>query len=294
MTDSYKLDEVEKDGTDWLKTALSLGHVEHPGALSPLSFTGTGRHSITKEVLSKYLVASINIVNRQNMLIGKLREQAHVLKTDVIKCQGSVIKLQEDLIAAKDQQLDALQTVIVASVQDTVKTEFKSYSEAAKATQPQTVSNTGPSTAFSEDTLKTLLKHVVAEEDRSRNLMIFGLRESDDEHLGDKVSEVFEHLGEKPKVEASRLGKKGSSTTARPVKVTLSSSTIVHQILVNARNLRQSEKHKSVFLTPDRSMEQQALRKQLVLDLKKKKEEQPKRRHYIKGTQLYSVDVPVN
>ena len=41
-----------------------------------------------------------------------------------------------------------------------------------------------------------------------------------------KVTEVFESLGEKSRVEASRLGKKSGSATG-PVKVTLSSSTIV-------------------------------------------------------------------
>ena len=115
--------------------------------------------------------------------------------------------------------------------------------------------------------------------------------ESNDEQLCDKGSAVFEELGEKPKVEASRLGMK--SCSSRPVKVTLSSPTIVQQILAKARNLRKSEKHKSIFLSPDRSMEQRALQKQLVLDLKKKKQEEPNKRHYIKGAQLCSVDVPV-
>ena len=277
----YRFDELEKDGTDWVKDVCSLINVLSPGAVSRQSFMG--RSSITKEVLAKHLVESLQLVNRQNLLIAHLREQAQVLKTNVISCQDSVIKLQEELMAAKDQQLDALQTAVVASV----KTEMKSYSEAVKANQPSTAS----SAVISEDSMKSLVKQVVAEEDRSRNLMMFCLPESNDEQLSDKVTKVFGQLEEKPKIEACRLGKKSSST--RPVKVTLSSSTIVQQILAKARNLRQSEDYKHIFLSPDRSVEERALHKQLVLDLKKKKEEEPGKRHYIKGGQLCSVDLPV-
>ena len=53
--------------------------------------------------------------------------------------------------------------------------------------------------------LKTLwqnvIKDVVAEGDRSRNLMLFGLNEDE----GELLSELLE-LGEKPKIEASRIG----------------------------------------------------------------------------------------
>ena len=73
------------------------------------------------------------------------------------------------------------------------------------------------------------------EEGLSRNIMVFGLQEGDEESedLNLKVGAVFGHLGEKPRLEAVRLGKKSQtgSEGARPVKVTLSSSSFVHQIL---------------------------------------------------------------
>jgi hypothetical protein len=282
----YKFDELESDGAEWLKAACSLVNVT-PGLAGNVSHTSfLNRPAITKDVLAKYLADSMKLVNRQNMLISHLREQAQVLKTNVITCQDSVITLQNELIGAKDQQLHALQTAVVATVEDTVKTEIQSYSEAIKASQPQIIS----SAAISEDSVKSLVKQVVAEEDRSRNLMMFCLAESNDEQLCDEVNKVFEQLGEKPKIEVCRLGKKSSST--RPVKVTLSSSTFVQQILSKARNLRQSEDFKHIFLSPDRSVEERALHKQLVMDLKKKKEEEPGKRHFIKGGQLCSVVPP--
>ena len=71
--------------------------------------------------------------------------------------------------------------------------------------------------------------------------MVFGLPEGGaNKKLAEKISELFEELGEKP----TRLGISGSSRSdkQRPVKVVLSGSTIVKQIM---------RKAKKVFLTPD-------------------------------------------
>ncbi len=54
-----------------------------------------------------------------------------------------------------------------------------------------------------------------------------------------------------------------------------------------------SDKHKTIFVSPDRSVEQRAQQKQLVIDLKKKTQAEPEKRHYIKGGQVCSVDIPV-
>ena len=76
--------------------------------------------------------------------------------------------------------------------------------------------------------LKTLrqnvIKDVVAEGDRSRNLMLFGLNEDEGELLSEKVVQVLLELGEKPKIEAGRIGlnkiKDKKKVTDRPIKVT--------------------------------------------------------------------------
>ena len=106
---------------------------------------------------------------------------------------------------------------------------------------------------MSPSTLQTVVKRVVEEEDRSRNLVIFGLAEEDGEKVTEKVGEVFEAVGEKPTVEACRIGKKKTNleNACRPVKVTVSSSLMVTQILTKARKLRLSEKFKTVFVSPD-------------------------------------------
>jgi len=294
--------EVEEDGDGWVKRCLDYVSANHVSALSKKSFMKPG---LTKDLLSGLLYDAVTIMNGQNMLVANLRAQTQALKTETISCQAKVIKLQEDLLSAKEEQLNALKTsvedsvksavevTVKTAVEDSVKTEFQTYSEAVQAHIPAPSS---PSAVVNQETLRSVVKHVVEEEDRSRNLMVFGLPEGDDndKQLNSRVCEVFEHLGVKPRVEASRLGvKTKSSKSPRPIKVTLSSSTVVRQILLKARNLRLSDNYESIFLAPDRSIEQRAQQKELVDGLKRKKAEEPDKRHFIKRGQICTSDVPV-
>ena len=91
-----------------------------------------------------------------------------------------------------------------SSVAETVKAEFVSYSAAVKKNQ-------STSSPIAPETLKSVVRKVAEEDDRSRSLMVFGLPEEGDEQLHDKVSAVFQEFGEKPRMEASRLGEKKGS-----------------------------------------------------------------------------------
>ena len=241
--------------------------------------------------MAERLAEVMRIVERQNEYIIHLEKQAQELKSDVIINQGTVIDLQQELIAAKNEQLTELKTTVVTSVEDTVKTELKSYSEAVN----QSSNRLNAGTLYDQKMLKSVVKDVVAEEDRSRNLMLFGLEEEQEEHISEKVSQVPVELGEKPIIEASRIGVKlkdykAAKKPARPVKVTVSSSTIVQQILSKARSLRNSEYYKKVFISADRSTEQRAQHRELVQELKRRRTEEPDKRFYIRGGQLCSVE----
>ena len=126
--------------------------------------------------------------------------------------------------------------------------------------------------------------------------MVFGLPEdsNETETLNGKVVAVFAELGEKPRtVEVTRLGKaKTDSVQVRPraVKVTLSSSTTVHQLLMKARGLRQSEIYSKVFICPDLSQEERTERRELVEEQKRLSTEQPNKKHFIKAGRVHSVE----
>ncbi len=224
---------------------------------------------------------------QQHNIIKEMRGQAQVLKSEMINCQSAAIKLQQELISAKTDQAASIQSSLTASVETAV---VKSFSEAVQAVKANPVPDNARSTAVShQETLKSVVKHVIAEEDRSRNLMLFGIDENFAEQLHVNVSSIFDELGEKPRFEAVRLGQKKTGKTPRPVKVSLSSSDAVQQMLRKARNLRKSVKYKNVFMAPDRCVEERALQKTLVLDLKRKRREEKDKRHFIKGGEIQSI-----
>ena len=87
--------------------------------------------------------------------------------------------------------------------------------------------------------------------DRSKNLLVFGLQEEDGGIVGERVSELFWTLGEKPRPEeVLRLGKK-SIGQHRPVMVKLRTSAAAAGVLKKSQGLRNSEKFRTVFISPD-------------------------------------------
>ena len=265
-------------------------HSQVVGQVSASSFTA--RRDITKEMLAKKLSSVLNIINRQNEYITHLEKQCQNLKSEVIINQGAVIDLQKELIASKSVQLTDLKTTVadmVESVQQEAKSAqqslTKSFSDALKSGN---VANA--STVISKDTLKKVAKEIVVEEELSKNIMVFGLQEGENEELSSKVEQVFQSLGEKPCFEAARLGKK-SNSTVRPVKVNLRSSATVQQILKKSSLLCKIEQFKTVFLSPDRTAEQRAQQKELVQELKQKRTEAGNgKKFFIKGGIICCVD----
>ncbi len=71
--------------------------------------------------MAKSLSDVLRIVERQQQYILYLERQSQRLKFDVITDQGSVVDLQKELLAAKDQQLNDMKASVVTSVEDTVK-----------------------------------------------------------------------------------------------------------------------------------------------------------------------------
>ena len=195
-----------------------------------------------------------------------------------------MVTLQRDLLAEKDCQLTELRTSVVESVETTVKEGFKSYRDVLQE------SCKAPSSKLQAD-LKTVVKSVVEEEDRSRSFMLLGLKEDTGEDVSGKVGDVLLQLNLKPKVDVSRIGSGVPSTSQesanrkpRSVKVTVASSAIVKEILSRAKHLKNCFGFKGVYISPDRSVEQRAEHRKLVLELEQRLVDQPGKRHFIRGS----------
>ncbi|KAL5256848.1 hypothetical protein ACHWQZ_G011945 [Mnemiopsis leidyi] len=245
---------------------------------------GVKNRAMTKEVMAKLLSTAFSIVKSQETVIQNLETNLEEyycelsdaaaenkkLKSEcaleVVDLQRDVVKLQRELLSEKEKQLSDLRATVVASVEDTVKAEFKSYSSVVQKTQP-------PSPVIAPSTLKSVVRTVVEEGDRSRSVMVFGLEENKDEKLRDMVTRI------------------GSSTRkTRPVKVTIGSSVIAREILRKSKQLKNTAKFKTVYISPDRTIEQREEHKTLVLELKRRQADEPNKRHYIKGNCVCSVE----
>ena len=317
VAERYKFSDVEQDGRNFFSD-LSEGCKTHNAeniTLAMLQKLGT------KDVLTDWLFKALQLIIRQHnfainqrVYISQYKNDIISLQSDLLQYKGDVIKLQSDLIDANKDSSNCCEKLqfseefsdsIEEAVERSVKKNFKlgmgkvekcistgigqSYSEVVASGN---VVNSGAS-IISSETVKTVAKQIIAEDELSKNLMVFNLPEADNEDVHGSVGEVFEELGEKPKLEAVRLGTKMESKV-RPVKVTLSSASVVQQILSKSRKLRVTDKFKSVYLSADRSVEERSRRRELVVQLKEKKEAEPTKRHYIKGDEILSVDLKNN
>jgi hypothetical protein len=271
----YNFADVERDGKFFTTEMFKLCKVHEMNSITAESLTKIG----TKDVLAKCLANALQLMDRQHNFAINLRVHMSSYQQDIIKLQSDVIDAQAKAL----QITERISSSISKTVEQSVESGFqKSYKDAFSA------ENIPSSTIISQATIKSVAKQLVIEEELSRNIMVFGLPEEENEDICKNVGNVFEELGEKPKVQATRLGKKKS--VARPVKVTFSSATTVKQILMNSKKLRQIEKYKNVFLSPDRTIDQRVQHRELVQQLKDKTKEEPLRYHYIKGGLICSTD----
>ena len=207
------------------------------------------------------------------------------VKAELAEARKRIIQLQDELIDCKNNQLQALQSDVRTSVQSTVKEELRTFSA---------VVSSQPAPPIPTDTVKTLVKTVVEQEDRSKCVVMFGVPEEKDEgedELLKKVDEVLLEVGEKPRVTVSRIGAKPKDPKKiRPVKVTVGSSVAAAQILAKSRFLSTSKKHSGVFISPDRSPSERVQHRLLVQQLRELKTSDPNKRHYIYDGKIVSAD----
>ena len=280
--DMKEIEDLLGKSAAWLPKAM-----EQVGCTAPVNVTSAACKRATRETLALLFAESYHLVRFQNERMKQLKAELTSTKSQLIENQKWVISLQEQVIDSKEEQLEAVQTAVKTTVEDSVKEQFKSYSDAV---QENVMVCQPDSPSLTPEFLKEVVQAVVQKEDRSRNLMVFGLPEEENDNLTERVQEVFQHIGFKPTMEVSRVGRVSKEKKKRPVKVTLSTSSVAYQILSQARKLHKSDNFGSVFIRPDRSQEERAQNKLLVQELIKKRDEEPGKRHFIKGGTIHSVE----
>ena len=101
-------------------------------------------------------------------------KELHELRKDTIECQRTVIKLQQEVIEAKDTQLKSV-TATVAEKVGEVTREVRDYSAAVTS---NSVGNTGTvlSSSQVQKAVKTALSDKADEESRKCNVVVFVYR----------------------------------------------------------------------------------------------------------------------
>ncbi len=274
--DVDELDDIDAVQSQWIEKVKKELKCEEEDNLSKELFSRPN-----KSVLSQWLAEAREVMCRQREMMESMKQVIGTMKTEARADKATVIKLQGEMLERKEEQLASLQTAVRNSVQDSVKTEIQTYSAALK--KPTAAE------AISPGAFKKVVKDVIMEEDRSKNIMVFGLVEEAGEKLDEKISDIFQELGEKPRCSAVRVGKAPLTVKGcRPVKVALPSPTSVRQLLMKAKLLKQIARLKAVYLSPDKSQEDRKLHRLLVSELKKKREEQKTHDHFIRGGKVVS------
>ena len=208
--------------------------------------------------------------------IDSRNERIDELQRSKIDDQQTIIKLHEEISKKRSDEL----IDVKSTVQSTVQSEMQSYSEIAKKNCPPTT--------LTSKTIEAAVKRVCDREDRSRNVIVYGVEETNGDVLQDKVKKILEEIDERPVMrDCVRVGvKRSGATLPRPVKFSLSNADHVAQGLRSARRLHTIEGYKSVYICPDRTVQERKSYK-----LKEKRKSEPNRTHSIRNNRIVSSEM---
>ena len=229
---------------------------------------------LNKNPLAKYVESLVNLMEKNIELCKSAAGKMDQLKSEKIADQKILLDIQKG-------QVD--------SVKDTVKSEMKSWVDVVKKN-----TNQRNGKQLTENSVKQAVRIVNEEERRSKNLMIYGCDEKENEATPDTVEtvqDVYKKLGtfSMPKtVDIYRMGKKEAGKP-RPIKIEFTTAGDVDFALAHARNLRTSNL-KNVYLGPDRTKEQRVAHSKLVNEMKQMIQQDPNKHYFIRYNRICSVD----
>ena len=237
-------------------------------------------NKLNKGPLSEYLSNFVKLIESSMNLCKAAAGSIDEMKTKVLDTQTQLIECQKKEIS---------------SVKELVQAETKTWADLFKKNSNQVKLTT-------QKSVKDAIKAVNEEEERSRNVIIYGVKEEeneDEEGTDDiKINPLPGQITMISKqIECSdiyvrnmdRIGKK-TSGKVRPIKIELESSLDVASFLSNAHKLKASDDYKMVYLAPDRTAEQRAAHNKLVNRMKELIKEDSSRHYFIRNDKIESTD----
>ena len=234
------------------------------------------KNNVVKAQMAEWLYTAIELLNRCCLpLMSSARTTIEQLQEEKINDQRTIIELQEKLISKKDENLGL--------VSQTVEKELKSYSSALQQSC---------STALSPTNIATAVKKIVKEEDRTKEVVVFGVDEEAGECVTTKISGILQQLDEKPRITGCRrIGQTVTDGSAkRPIIFSVKSTDVVYQILRKAKRLKDIEGFKTVYISPNRTLDERISRQKLVNELKERRLGDPSGRYFIRRGEIVKAD----
>ena len=220
---------------------------------------------LNKDVLSSFVDSLAGVTGSSQHMLRSAAEQIDALNSENMKLQNSIICLNNDIAQKQSDEL--------LSVKSTVEAEMKTWANVVA----ESCSN---KSAVTPQNLKVAVRTLVSEEDRSQNILVYGAAEGVKEKQ--LLTDIFQQIDTEPEVvEHYRIGTVKDNSN-RPIKVKLRRPGAVRDVLINAKKLKGHDKLGSIFISPDRSVEERKAHKQLIDEMKKKRNEDPTKYYFIK------------
>ena len=263
------LHDAEKKITTCFDSLLSVANRKK---IQDLNEKVLNCNQVKKSDLASAIVTLVNILDSTHGVLKSASVKIEDLLSDQVEDKKTIIQLQKKSLESKDKE--------IAAVQSTVKSEIKTFAEIVKS---------GTSSSVTTQNIQRAVKSAVSEDQRGKNVVIFGLQEDgNDDRLRARVTVMTKLIVEGRETAAVkdviRIGAvKSGESGCRPVKVSFENKEVATSVISSAKKLRQSPVYKSVYVSPDRSAEERTERKKLVSQLKQKIEKEPGLYHFING-----------
>ena len=232
-----------------------------------------------KSDMASWILKLMAQLQKNLKIMDEAISEVDLARQESKKSLKQVSELQQRLLSTELNE-EKRNIVLGNVVEQKMESTSKQYSEAMLAGESEN--------KITLSSIRNVVKQVVNTEriDRSKNVIIFGLEETTDGNTAKATEEILESIHLKPKImSATRFGRT-ENDKIRPIRVTFEKSDTVHDVLKTSKTLKSTENFRNVYISVDRSAEQQARHKELVKTLNKKISEQPKRKWYIKNNQV--------
>ena len=156
-SDSHE--ELKEDMVSFINESIRKLGISRPSQLSPYVVK-----KLLKDEVAELAYEALSNLNLLVSFLTDLEGAPDCMRSELIHAQQLANKAQSELLEYKNNELDALKSTVKTAVENSVKSEFESYSSVLKTGLTPSESATP---TISKQELRNVVQNVVEEEDRS-------------------------------------------------------------------------------------------------------------------------------